>query len=409
MALRVDLRPLRAPAFRTFYAGQAISVIGDGVVWVALPFAVLELGGGPAAVGLVLGAHALALAAFALVGGVWADRLPRRAVMIAADLVRLVVQATIGAMLLAGVAEIWLLGALQLVYGAAEAFFRPASTGLVPSTVAPDLLQPANALIGLTASAGIVLGPALGGGLVAALGPAGAFLVDAASFAVSAAFLLRLRVGRSAVERVRTGFLGELAVGLREVRARGWLWFTILAAGLWLFVALAPFQALGPIVAERELGGAGAWGAILAAYGVGGLVGGLVALSVQPRRRLLLAALVFPLEAPPMALLAAVAPLPAIVVGCALAGISFGVFEAMWSTTLQEQVPDETLSRVSSVDWMGSLALLPLGYALAGPLASAIGVPAMLWIAAAASLALPAALLLHPGVRRLERRPAAAG
>lgn len=403
MATSLDLRPLREREFRLFFVGQVVSVIGDGLVWVALPFAVLELGGGPAAVGLVFGASALSLAVFAVIGGVLADRLPRRGVMLAADAVRLVVQALAGGLILAGAAEIWMLAVLQLVYGAGEALFRPASTGLVPATVPADLLQPANALIGLTRSVGTVVGPALGGGLVVLAGPGGAFLFDAATFAISAAFLVRLTVARTGALGEPATFLGDLVGGYREVRAHSWLWFMIALTSLWLFLAIAPFQALGPIVADTSLGGAGAWGAILAAYGLGGIAGGVIALAVRPRYPLRVIAVLFFLEVPAVGLLAATAPLWAIVAAAVAGGLSFGLFEALWTTTLQERIPDESISRVSSFDWMGSLALLPLGYALAGPAASALGVGVVLWIATGASVAFAVALCAHRGVWRLER------
>jgi MFS family permease len=405
MALTDRLGPLRTRDFRNLYAGQAVSVMGDGLLLVAVAFAVIEIGGGAAEIGLVLGANALSLVVFALIGGVWADRLPRHRVMLAADGIRLAVQAIGAALLLADRAEVWHLAVLLTIYGAAEAFFRPAATGLVPHTVAPEHLQQANALLGLTGSAGMVVGPAIGGVLVAVSGPGGAFAFDAATFAVSAFFLLRVRGVAAAVPRhARRAFTSELAEGLREVRRQSWLWWTILIASLWLLFSLAPLFVLGPLVADAELSGASSWAVIVGAYGVGGVVGGLWALRLRPRRPLVFASALFALEALLPALLAVVPSVGVLAAAAFLGGISYGVFEAMWSTALQQHVPDATLARVSSLDWMGSLALLPIGYIIAGPVAEIVGADAVLWVAAASGIVGSAALCFHPGVRGVRRR-----
>lgn len=399
------LGPLREREFRNLYAGQAVSVVGDGLLPVALSFAVLEdLGGGAGDLGIVLAANAVALAAFALIGGVWADRLPRRRVMLAADGTRLAVQGLTAALLFAGGMSVALLAALQVVYGAAEAFFRPAATGLVPETVSRGGLQQANALLSLTYNTGTVVGPAIGGLLVALAGPAGAFTFDAATFAVSAAFLLRLRVARTSARTERRPFLHDLAEGFREVRRRRWLWVTIVVASAWLFLVYAPFYVLGPVVADRDLGGAGAWATILAAYGIGGVVGSALALRWRPRRPLFTAALLFVLEAPAPALLALDAPLWLIATASTLGGASFGVFQALWDTSMQQRVPPKALSRVSSFDWMGSLALLPAGFALAGPAGAAFGVDEVLVFAACAGAVLALAMAADPDIRRFRSR-----
>ena len=405
--LSLPLGPLAGRDFRNLYIGQAVSVMGDGLLPVAVAFAAIEVGGGAGEIGIVLGAHALSLVVFALAGGVWADRLPRRLVMLAADVLRLAVQGAGAALLLSGRAEVWHLAALLAVYGGAEAFFRPAATALVPHTVKPYQLQQANALLGLTESAGTVLGPAIGGVLVALVGAGGAYAFDAASFLVSALFLVRLQdVGVPVSRADRRPFLSELAEGFREVRRQSWLWWTIVVASLWVFLALAPLFVLGPLVAENELSGASSWAAILAAYGVGGVVGGLAALRSRPQRPLLVASLLFAAEAPLPALLAVAPPTAVIAAAAFLGGVSSGVFEAVWNTTLQERVPDARLARVSALDWMGSLALLPVGYALAGPVSEAVGSDAVLWVAASAAVVGAAALALHRGVRAVRRLPA---
>lgn len=215
--------------------------MGDGLVPVALSFAVISLGGKAAEIGLVLGAQWVAMIIFVLAGRVVADRFPRRRVLIVADLVRLAVQATSALLLLSGAATVTRLALLMAVYGAAEAFVRPATTALLPRTVPPRWLQQANALLGLTWNMGVVLGPAVRGALVVLFEPGGALAVQAATYAVSAGFLLSMRVpGGDLVAPSGEGVIGDLRAGLAEVVCRGWLWWTILVVAVWLLIAEAP-------------------------------------------------------------------------------------------------------------------------------------------------------------------------
>jgi MFS family permease len=389
--------------FRLLWIGQATSVLGDALVPVALSFAVLELTGSASDLGLVLAAHVLPLVCFVLVGGVWADRLPRNVVMLTSDCVRGAVQATVAVLLLTGSARLWQLIALAAVYGAAEAFFQPAATGLVPSTVSAVRLQEANALLGLTRSVAFVVGPAVAGVLVAAGGAGVAFVVDSATFVVSAASLALLGVVHAARGEPKS-FLADLAGGWRELVARTWLWVIILWATTYLFAVAAPVQVLGPVVANEALGGAKAWGLIMAAFAVGSLLGGVVALRWKPPRPMAVCCVLVFLAAPAPALLALEAPAAAIAAAELLAGVAMGFFLAVWATTLQQEVPAESLSRVSSYDWLGSLAFLPLGYVLAGPVSAAIGVSTTLWISAAWVVVSTVAVLLVPGVWEVRRR-----
>jgi len=400
-----NLDVLRRREFRLLFGGQAVSVLGDRIVIVALAFAVLEVGGSTSEVGLVLAAGALPLVATLLVGGVVADRASRRAVMVAADLVRVASQGAMAALLIAGSAEVWMLALLAGLTGAATGFFSPASTGLLPEVVLAEQLQPANALRGSAAATGEILGPVVGGALVAVAGAGWAMGVDAATFAVSAGCLALLRVPARAPAR-RGGFRDDLRQGWAVFRSRRWVWSFVVyfAAGNLLWGA---WGALGPVVADRDLGGAAAWGAVLAAMGVGALAGSLLAVRARPRHPLLLAALGDGLLALPLACLAA-APGTALIAGGALlsgAGIALAV--SLWESTLQRHIPSESLSRVSSYDWFGALAFAPLGLAVWGPIAAAIGVDVSLWIAAGLVLALTLALIAVPDIRHLPRSPSA--
>jgi len=247
------LGALRERNFARFFAGQAVSLLGDGMVPVALAFGVLELTDSPSALGLVLAARVLPTVVLLLVGGVVADRVSRRQVMIAADIARMLSQGTMGILLIVGTAEVWMLAVLAAAGGAATAFFEPASTGLVPMTVSVARLQQANALQGIARAAGSIAGPAIAGVLVATAGPGVALAVDGGTFAVSAVFLLALHV-RTTAAAAHTRFVGELREGWREFRARDWVWGIVLVAAL-ANMLTAGYRVLGPLISEQDLGG----------------------------------------------------------------------------------------------------------------------------------------------------------
>jgi MFS family permease len=400
ISIRPRLGALQEPRFRLLWTAQSLSSIGDSMVLVAVPFAALHIGGSPTAVGLVFAANLVPRIALMLVGGVWADRIPRQQVMIAADIVRCVGQAGGAFVLLTGVAELWQLALIAAIHGSGAAFFLPASTGLVPETVSPQRLQQANALVGLSRNVFAVAGPALAGLLVAAFGPGWVYAIDAATFALSASFLVRLPVTAGRAER--KNFRSDLAEGWREVTSRSWVWATIVYFGVWNF-AVAIFFVLGPVVSDRELNGARDWGIILAGGAIGSVLGSLLALRVRLSRPLATAfALITVAALQPMLL---IRPFPALAVAAAglLAMVTLSFSAAIWHTTLQELIPREALSRVISYDWLGSLILMPAGFAAAGPISHAIGIDATLWLAAGLLFTSSAAIALVPSVRAITR------
>jgi MFS family permease len=394
-----SLDVLRTREFRLLFSGQAVSVLGDRMAVLALAFAVLEIGGSASDVGLVLSAGAFPLVATVLAGGVVADRASRRAVMVAADLVRMASQGLLAALLLTGVAEVWMLALVAGVTGAATGFFSPASTGLLPEVVLAEQLQPANGLRASAVSTGEILGPAMGGVLVAAAGAGWAIAIDALTFAVSAACLAMLRVP-TRVAAQRGSFTADLREGWVAFRSRRWVWAFV---AYFAFVNLlwGAWGVLGPIVAERDLGGAAAWGTVLAAMGVGALAGSLLAAQVRPHRPLLFAALADGLFVLPLAFLAAAPPVWLIAFGALLAGAGMAAAISIWESTLQHHVPGESLSRVSSYDWFGSLAFYPLGLAVWGPVAAAIGVSVSLWLAFGLAVVATVTLISVPDIRLL--------
>jgi MFS family permease len=395
----VRLRALREREFRLLFAGQTVSLVGEGMVSVALAFAVLDLTGSVTDLGVVLAAFTLPLVAFLLVGGVFADRFQARGVMVASDLARFASQGLVAVLLVSGRARIWELVVLQAVRGVSLAFFQPASTALTPSTVPPELLQEANALRGLSLAFGQVIGPAAGGFVVAGIGPGWAIGVDSVSYAVSAAFLLGLRLPRREPLPPQP-FLHDLLDGWREFTARTWVWSNLAFIGVGNMAFNFTFV-LGAVVAKRSLGGADAWGLILGAFGLGAVIGGVVALRIRPRRPLVTANLVLIGSAAPPTLLALRAPLALVVAGACVGGIGGTIFNAVWETVLQRHVPPERLSRVTAYDWFVSTAANPLGQAVSGPAAGAIGIDATLAVAAAWLAAAPFLTLAIPSIRHL--------
>ena len=395
---------LREPQFRLLLLGQATSTLGDGLVPVALSFAVIQtLNGSATALGVVLAAHILPLVLFVLAGGVWADRLPRQIVMLVSDVVRGTVQATIAVLLFTGSARLWQLIVLIAIYGTAEAFFQPAATGLVPATVSAGRLQQANALLGLSRSCAFVIGPAVAGVIAATTNPGIVFVVDAGTFAVSATSLALLRLSLAPRADERRSFLADLKGGWHELVTHTWLWVIVVWASTYLFAVVAPFMTLGPVVAKQSLGGAAAWGMIAAGWGAGSLGGGLLALRWKPARPMLVCSMLVLLVAPAVGLLALRAPAPLIAAAQAVGGVGMGFFSAVWQTTLQQHVREEALSRVSAWDWMGSFAFFPLGFVLSGPVSRVIGISTTLWIAVTWAVVSTLAMLLVPSVRNLRR------
>jgi MFS family permease len=400
------------PQFRLLFAGQVLSLIGDRVMLVALPFAVLEAGGSIESVGLVVAAELVPFLLFALIGGVLADRSDRRRVLIVSDAARLAVQAVGGALLLAGAATPALLGALAALYGTADAFFQPAFTGLLPQTVShPGQLQPANALRGLSFSVSSVAGPTLAGVLIAAIGAGAAMLFDAGSFAVSVACLLRLRpiVAADAAEAPPPAFLVAMRDGWREVRRRSWIVAGLGAMCAYHGIVLPAVYVLGPVTVSDRLGGPGAWAAVVVSFGVGCIVGDLALLRWRPRHALRVAGIALIAASCQAAVYGSGLGIAGTCVLQALAGVGVTMFFTLWEVSLQEHVPGEALSRVSSFDYLSATALMPVGTALAGPVAAALGTQATLLGMSAVGVACALGFLAVPRVRDLPRGDAAIG
>jgi predicted MFS family arabinose efflux permease len=390
--------PLRLRAFRLLFLGRTVSAVGDAVVPTALALAVLRATGSGADLAVVLGCAMVPRLLLLPLGGVVADRFDTRRVALATDLVRCAAQLVVGVELLGGSPSLAHLAVASAIAGAASGFAMPTASPLVAGTVDADGRQRANALMGVTANASRLAGPALAGLLIWTAGPGWAFVLDAASFAVSAALLAVIRVRRVPVPH--RSLRADLAQGWHEVRSRDWYWSSLIAHGVWNGAA-AVLLTVGPLIAVDRLGGEGVWVLLQQAGALGLLAGSLVAARIRPARPVLLGNLALATYTAPLLLLAAAAPAPVTVTAYCLALAALGFLNPVWETVVQAQFPPEVLARVTSYDWLMSLGATPLGYALAPLAANAWGSSAPLATAGALVLVACAGTAAIPGVRRL--------
>ncbi|MFE3882343.1 MFS transporter [Streptomyces lydicus] len=381
-----------------------IANLGSSGALIATAFAVLASGGSATDVGLVAAVRTVALVLFLLLGGAVADRLPRHRVMVAANALSCVSQGLFALLVLTGEPRLWQMAVLAALGGTGQAFFAPASEGMVLASVSGDQAGRAFAVFRMGMNGANIGGTALGGALVAAVGPGWVLAVDSASFAVAGLLRAFLDVEKVATRAPGGGVLHDLRDGWREVVSRPWLWTVVVQFSLVNAVVSAAEAVYGPLVAEQHLGGPGPWGLALAAFGAGTVGGALMMTRLKPHRLLLTGSLcVFPLALPSAAL---AVPLPATGLGAIMfgTGVAVEVFAVLWMMALHQEIPEEKFSRVSSYDWLGSLAMVPLATALAGPVQDLIGRQAALWGCSAVIVLLTGAVLCVPDVRRLTRR-----
>lgn len=405
--------PAAAPAPRKHWAGRnytllsaaaVITNLGASGALIASAFAVLEAGGSATDVGLVAAARTTALVVFVLVGGAVADRIPRHRVMVVANAVNCTSQGLFAALVISGEARVWQMVLLSAVGGTGHAFFAPAAEGMVLSSVTGEQAGRAFALFRVGVNGAGIGGAALGGAMVAAVGPGWVLAVDAGAFAVAAALRAFLDVSGIPEREPAGGILADLKVGWREVTGRPWLWSIVLQFAVVNAVVAAAEAVYGPLIAREHLGGAGPWGLAMGAFAAGTLAGALVMTRWKPQRVLLAGVLcIFPL-ALPVAALAVPLPVAWLAAVMFVSGTGVEVFGVAWMMALHQEIPEDKLSRVSSYDWLGSIALIPVATALAGPVQDLVGRPAALWGCAALVVALTAAVLCVPDVRRLRRR-----
>lgn len=399
------------PQYRLLFGSQVLSVLGDRVTMVALPFAVLASGGGVAEVALVSAAQFLPFVVLALPAGVWADQWERKRILIASDAARLLCQVVAATLLLTGTAHVAHLVVIAAAYGAADAFFAPAFSGLLPTTVSPTNLQPANALRGLSYSVGSIVGPVIAGVLIAfAGGPGGALLFDAVTFAVSIALLLPLRprvvdaiVSAEDPAATTDHFWTSLREGWSEVRSRSWVLAFLGGFAAYHVVVLPAIFVIGPVLMEEELDGARSWAIIVAAFGIGCVLGDLLLLRWRPARALRVASVLLVGASCQAAFIGSGLGTWGIAGLELLAGVCVTGAFTLWETSLGEHIPSGALSRVSSYDYLSSAGMIPLGNVLVGVVSASLGLQATLVGMTVVGVAASLCVVAVPAVRRLPR------
>ena len=393
--------------FRLLFAARSISYFGTYLAPIAVAFAVLDLTGSASDTGIAFACWTVAQVLTLLVGGIVADRLPRRLVMVGSDTANVCVRTAMGVLLISGHARVWELFVLQALGGAATAFYSPASSGLVPELVEKHQLQQANAYMGIARFLAFPLGAATGGAIVATIGSGTALLVDGGTYAASAMLLSAMRLPARMRAVAAPNFLRELREGWAAFTEHTWVWLLTCWIAFYFLITYAPFFVLGPYIAKHALGGAGAWGTVVTGEGLGALVGALVGLRVRPGRPWVVVGFVFALTSVQSVLLAAHTTYVAIALAAFVAGFSFSLGSVIYETGVQHEIAPEKLSRVSAYSWMCAMVFLPLGYALAGPIASSVGMSAYLVFGAAWIVVTTTIVYSVPSVRNY-RLPAAA-
>jgi MFS family permease len=402
------LAPLRHRTFRLLWSGMAVSLLGDGIFLVAMAWEAYALWNAPAALSLVGVAMSVPMIALLLPGGIVSDRFDRRTVMLAADGVRAAAIAALAVLALMGDLRFWHLAVLVGLYGAGSAFFTPAFEAIVPDVLPPADLPAANSLDQFVRPIALRLaGPALGGWLVASLGTGTAFALDAASFGVSGAALLAMRPPARPREDRPESPGRALVDGLRFVRRRVWLWGTLAAAAVAYLAFLGPTEVLLPYVVKNGLhASAGDLGLVFAAGGIGA-VGAAVLMGQRghPRRDVTFMYACWTLATLAVAGYGVASAAWQLMLACLVFNALETAGTVVWATIKQRHVPASMLGRVSSLDWLVSIALLPVSFALTAPVAAAVGVRATLVGAAAIGGAVTLGALFLPGMRSIEAAP----
>jgi len=403
------LRPLRSRDFRLLWMGQTVSLVGDGIFLIAMAWTAFQLWNSPASLSIVGIAMTVPIIACLLLGGAVSDRFDRRRVMIVADAARAVIVGALATLDLTGSLGFATFAVLVALYGAATAFFTPAFEAIVPSVVPESELAQANSLDQFMRPGALrLVGPALGGTVVAAIGSGGAFAVDAASFLASLAAIAAIRPVPAAV--ATAGSTGAaIADGIRFVRSQVWLWATLVSAAVAYLAFMGPTEALLPFVVKNELhASAAVLGLVFAAGGVGAIGAALImGQRGQPRRDVTFMYACWTLATLAVAGYGLGRSAGQLMIAC----LVFNALEAagtiVWATIKQRHVPRALLGRVSSLDWMISIGLLPISYGLTAPVASLVGVRATLIGAAAIGAAVTLGALFVPGIRDVEGRGSA--
>jgi MFS family permease len=398
------LSPLRHRDFRVLWAGMAVSLLGDGIFLIAIAWETYALWNAPAALSIVGIAMTVPMVVFLLVGGVFSDRHDRRRLMLAADAVRAVAVACLAVLVFAGALQLWELVVLVALYGAGTAFFTPAFEAIVPELLPTQDLAAANSLDQFVRPIALRLAGPLLGGLLVAAGAGVAFAVDAASFAASGIAVLAMRSTRPAPAAPSVSHAGAVREGLSFIRKRVWLWGTLVAAAAAYLVFLGPSEVLLPYLVKNELhASAGTLGLVFAAGGLGAVGAALwMGHRGHPRRDVTVMYATWTLATLAIAGYGLATAAWQLMLACLLFNALETAGTIVWATVKQHHVPSAMLGRVSSLDWLISIGLLPISFALTAPVAGVLGVRATLVGAGIVGGAITLAALFLPGMRDIE-------
>lgn len=391
------LRPFRHREYRFLALSMAASLFASGLWLVAIVYQVIALGGGPSELSIVAAASAVGLLVSVLLGGVAADRLPKRALLIAVEIIRVITAGLAGLLAITGVMQLWHLAAIAFVVGAAEAFFFPAYSAILPTLLPPDELLAANGVEGtLRPVTQQALGPAMAGVLVGVAMPGVALLLAAGIYALAMVALVAMRAVAVPPGGERSTVLADLAEGFAYMFRTGWLFATLAFATLLVLVVIGPFEVLLPfVVRDQAGGGASSFALVLAAFGIGSAAGSITVSSLPlPRRYLTVMIMLWGAGSLPLALIGITDQLWVMGAAAVVIGFTFAAAMVIWGTLLQRRVPARLLGRVSSLDFFVSLAFMPVGMALAGPVGEALGLPLTFVLAGAIPVFLAVAAIL---------------
>ncbi len=403
------MAPLRDRRFRWYFASRAVDLLGDVMGSVALVFAVLEVSDSPGALGIVLAAHSVPMVAFVLVGGVLADRFGRTVIIQLSNITAGLTSLAIAALVLSGSAEIWQLAALTAVNGVAAAANQPALAGLLPQLAPKGALQQANALNGLLRNISLVLAPAAAGALVVGVGAGWAIAINGATYFLSAALLLPIKLPAPPPREATDSILTDLRTGWTFFRRTTWLWLIVLAFGVLNMLHSGGFSTLGPVHAKSSELGVEGWALILTAGAAGLVLTSVVFLRISLQRPLLLGMLgcaVYSLE---LIALGTTTELWVLLVAAFVAGVGVEIFGLGWELAMQEHVPPAMLSRVYSYDMLGSYVAIPVGQLTFGALGAAFGLQTMILAAGVGYCAIALLTLTARSVRSMRRVAVGAG
>jgi MFS family permease len=399
------LAPLRDRRFRWYFLSRAVDLIGDIMGGIALAFAVLAVSDSPGALGVVLAAHSIPMVAFVLVGGVLADRFGRTLIIQLSNVTAGLSQLTMATLVLTGTAEVWHLVVLGVVNGTAAAANLPALAGLLPQLAPEGALQQANVLNGLLRNIALVIAPAIGGVLIAGVGPGWAVGINGVTYLVAAALLLPIKLPPPPEREEKAGIFGDLRAGWTFFRTTTWLWVIVLAFGALNALASGGLRTLGPPLAERTEIGVGGWALIVSAGACGLVLTSLVFLRVPLQRPLLWGMLGTALFSGQLIALGLTTEVWVVVVAAFIGGAGIEIFGIGWDLAMQEHVPSDMLSRVYSYDMLGSFIAIPVGQLAFGPLGAAFGLQPMILLAGVAYLTISLLTLASPSVRGMQRAP----